>query len=111
MASSSGPSVPLFLRWTKGDPELSSSMVTTVVGAFTDRFLFLSPLVSGPSAGTTEMGKAGMGSAVASAPENDPAARRILASSISCCQRSLVEVISALGKHNKRLVRKKPRKK
>ena len=67
MAFSSGTSVPLFLHWTKGDPELSSSMVTTVVGAFTNRFLFLSPLVSGPSAGTTEMGKAGMGSVVASA--------------------------------------------
>jgi len=111
MAFSSGTSVPLFLRWTKGDPKLSSSMVTTVGGAFTNRFLFLSPLVSRPSAGTTEMGKAGMGSTVVSAPEDDPATRRLLASSISCCRRSLVEVISAPGKHNKRLVRKKPRSK
>jgi len=85
-------------------------MDTTVVGAFTNRFLFLSPLVSGPSAGAIEMGEAGIGSAVASVPEDDPTARQLLASSISFCRRSLVEVISAPIKHGKGLVRKKPRK-
>jgi len=42
-----------------------------VVGAFTSRFLFFSPLVSGPSAGATEIGEAEMGSEVASVPEDD----------------------------------------
>jgi len=104
----SSPSAPLLRRWTKGDPELSSSIYTTVVGAFTNRFLFLSPLVSGPSAGATEMGEAEMGSEVASV--DDPTARRLLASAISFCRRSLLEVISASVKHGKGLVHKESRK-
>ena len=72
----------------------------TVVGAFTSRFLFLSPLVSGPSAGVTEMGEAEM----ASVPVDDPTARRLLASAISFCRRSLLEVISAPVEHSKGLV-------
>ena len=79
-------------------------------GAFTNRFLFLSPLVSGPSAGVTEMGEAELGSEVASVPEDDPTARRLLASAISFCRRSLVEVISAPVKHGKGLVHKEPKK-
>jgi len=89
----------LLLLWTRGDPELSSSVDTTVVGAFTNRFLFFSPLVSGPSAGATEMGEAEMGSV----PEDDPTARRLLASAISFWRRSLLEVISAPVKHGKGL--------
>jgi len=85
-------------------------MDMTVVGVFTIRFLFLSPLVSGPSAGATEIGKAEIGKEVASVPEDDPTARRLLASAISFCRRSLVEVISAPVKHGKGLVHKEPRK-
>jgi len=70
----------------------------TVVGAFTSRFLFLSPLVSGPSAGATEMGEAEMGSKMASV--DDPTAHRLLASVISFCRRSLLEVISAPVEHS-----------
>jgi len=85
-------------------------MDTTVVGAFTNRFLFLSPLVSGPSAGATEMGEAGIGSEVASVPVDDQTDCRLLASAISFCRRSLLEVISAPVKHGKGLVPKEPRK-
>jgi len=88
-ASPSGPSVPFLYRWTKGDPELSSSTVITVVGAFTNRFLFLSPLVSRPSAGATEMGEARIGSAIASTSEGVSAARRLLARASSLCRLSL----------------------
>jgi len=85
-------------------------MDMTVVGAFTNRFLFLSPLVSGPSAGATEMGEAEIGSEVASVPVDDPTARRLLASAISFCRCSLLEVISAPVKHCKGLVHKEPKK-
>ena len=56
------------------------------------------------------VGEAGIGSAVATVPEDDPTARRLLASSMSFCRRSLVEVISAPVKHGKGVVRKKPRR-
>jgi len=85
-------------------------MDTTVVRAFTNRFLFFSPLVSGPSAGATEMGEAEIGSEVASVPVDDPTARQLLASAISFCRRSLLEVISAPVKHNKELVHKEAKK-
>ena len=103
-------SAPLLLLWTRGDPELSPSVDVTVVGAFTSRFLFLSPLVSEPSAGATERGEAEMGSEVASVPEDDPVARRLLASSISFWRHSLLEVISAPVRHGKGLLHKEPRK-
>ena len=103
-------SAPFLLLWTRGDPELSSSVDATVVGAFTSRFLFLSPLVSGPSAGATERGVAEMGSEVASVPEDDPIAHRLLATAISFWRRSLLEVISAPVRHDKGLVHKEPRK-
>jgi len=85
-------------------------MDTTVVGAFTNRFLFFSPLVSGPSAGATEMGEAEIGSEVASVPVDDPTARRHLASAISFCRRSLLEVIYAPVKQSKGLVHKEAKK-
>jgi len=103
-------SVPLLFLWTRGDPELSPSVDATVVGAFTSRFLFLSPLVSGPSAGATERGEAEMGSEEASVPEDDLTAHRLLASSISFWRRSLLEVIFAPVRHGKWLVHKEPRK-
>ena len=81
-----------------------------MVGAFTNRFLFLSPLVSGPSAGTTEMGEAEIGSEVASVAVDDSTARRLLASAISFCRRSLLEVISAPVKHSKGLVHEEAKK-
>jgi len=77
-----------------------------VVGAFTNRFLFLSPLISGPSAGATEMGEAEIGLEVASVPVDDPTARQLLASAIIFCRRSLLEVISAPVKRSKGLVQK-----
>jgi len=107
-------SAPLLFLWARGDPELSPSVDATVEGAFTSRFLFFSPLVSGPSAGANERGEAEMGSeeasAVASVPEDDLAARRLLASLISFWHRSLLEVISAPVRHGKGLVHKEPRK-
>ena len=107
-------SVPLLFLWTRRDPELSPSVDATVVGAFTGRFLFLSPLVSGPSAGATGRGEAEMGleetSAVASVPEDDLVARLLLASSISFWRRSLLEVIFAPVRHDKGLVHNEPRK-
>jgi len=102
-------SAPLLFLWTRGDLELSPSVDATVVGAFTSRFLFLSPLVSGPSAGATEMGETEMGSEVASVPEDDLTACRLLANSF--WRRSLLEVISAPVKHGKGLVHREPRKK
>ena len=93
-----------------GDPELSSSIDITVVGAFTNRFLFLSPLVSRPSAGATEIGEAGMGSAIASTSEDASAAHRLLARASSLCRLSLSEVISASVQHGKGLACKGSRK-